>query len=264
MLNETPRRIPTIGFVSLGCAKALVDSERVITELRSEGYSIVDNYRDSDLVIVNTCGFINEAIEESLGAIAEATRENGRVIVMGCLGGKKDADGTNFVMKRNPAVLGVLGPEEEKDVVKLVHQHLPAPHAPYLDLVPGGGVRLTPQHYAYLKISEGCNNHCTFCIIPQLRGKTSDVASKLIALVERKKRYPKSARRSGTEGVLEITFSLSPAGKILKASVSKGSGFSVLDAAGDVLASALIGESVGETGRAMKITVPLRYSLKNS
>ena len=171
MLNETPRRIPTIGFVSLGCAKALVDSERVITELRSEGYSIVDNYRDSDLVIVNTCGFINEAIEESLGAIAEATRENGRVIVMGCLGGKKDADGTNFVMKRNPAVLGVLGPEEEKDVVKLVHQHLPAPHAPYLDLVPGGGVRLTPQHYAYLKISEGCNNHCTFCIIPQLRGK---------------------------------------------------------------------------------------------
>lgn len=101
MLNETPRRIPTIGFVSLGCAKALVDSERVITELRSEGYSIVDNYRDSDLVIVNTCGFINEAIEESLGAIAEATRENGRVIVMGCLGGKKDADGTNFVMKRN-------------------------------------------------------------------------------------------------------------------------------------------------------------------
>ena len=170
MLNETPRRIPTIGFVSLGCAKALVDSERVITELRSEGYSIVDNYRDSDLVIVNTCGFINEAIEESLGAIAEATRENGRVIVMGCLGGKKDADGTNFVMKRNPAVLGVLGPEEEKDVVKLVHQHLPAPHAPYLDLVPGGGVRLTPQHYAYLKISEGCNNHCTFCIIPDLRG----------------------------------------------------------------------------------------------
>ena len=127
MLNETPRRIPTIGFVSLGCAKALVDSERVITELRSEGYSIVDNYRDSDLVIVNTCGFINEAIEESLGAIAEATRENGRVIVMGCLGGKKDADGTNFVMKRNPAVLGVLGPEEEKDVVKLVHQHLLTP-----------------------------------------------------------------------------------------------------------------------------------------
>ncbi|MCI5850507.1 MAG: 30S ribosomal protein S12 methylthiotransferase RimO [Sutterellaceae bacterium] len=171
MTTPGNRRAPTIGFVSLGCAKALVDTERVVTDLRSEGYEIAGDYRNSDLVIVNTCGFINEAVEESLDAIAEALRENGKVIVMGCLGGRKDADGSNFVAKRNPAVLGVFGPEETSGVLGLVHRHLPAPHSPYTDLIPGGGIRLTPHHYAYLKISEGCNNHCTFCVIPKLRGK---------------------------------------------------------------------------------------------
>ncbi|MCG5030860.1 30S ribosomal protein S12 methylthiotransferase RimO [Mesosutterella sp. OilRF-GAM-744-9] len=163
--------IPTIGFVSLGCAKALVDTERVITELRAEGYRIAGDYKDSDLVIINTCGFINEAIAESLDAVAEALRENGRVIVMGCLGGKKNADGSNYVKELHPAVLGVVGPEKEKEVLELVHRHLPAPHPAFGELRPGAGVRLTPHHYAYLKISEGCNNHCTFCIIPQLRGR---------------------------------------------------------------------------------------------
>lgn len=171
MTTPGNRRAPTIGFVSLGCAKALVDTERVVTDLRSEGYEIAGDYRNSDLVIVNTCGFINEAVEESLDAIAEALRENGKVIVMGCLGGRKDADGSNFVAKRNPAVLGVFGPEETSGVLGLVHRHLPAPHSPYTDLIPGGGIRLNPHHYAYLKISEGCNNHCTFCVIPKLRGK---------------------------------------------------------------------------------------------
>lgn len=171
MTHTTSSRVPTVGFVSLGCAKALVDTERVITDLRSEGYRIVGDYKEADLVIINTCGFINDAIAESLDAIGEALRENGRVIVMGCLGGKKNADGTSYVGSLHPSVLGVTGPGEEKAVMALVHQHLPAPHAPFSDLIPGGGVRLTPRHYAYLKISEGCNNHCTFCIIPQLRGK---------------------------------------------------------------------------------------------
>lgn len=171
MPSTTAFHTPTVGFVSLGCAKALVDTERVITDLRSEGYQIVGDYKNADLVIINTCGFINEAIAESLEAIAEALRENGRVIVMGCLGGKKNDDGSSYVGSLHPSVLGVVGPDEDKAVMELVHRHLPAPHAPFSDLIPGAGVRLTPRHYAYLKISEGCNNHCTFCIIPQMRGK---------------------------------------------------------------------------------------------
>ncbi len=164
------KHIPVVGFVSLGCPKALVDTERIVTELRARGYRIGKSYADADLVIVNTCGFVNEAVEESLEAITEALDENGRVIVCGCLGGKKEADGSNFIAKRLPKVLGVTGPDAVGEVMAMVEFNLPKPHDPWDDLVPAAGVRLTPRHYAYLKISEGCNHHCTFCIIPQLRG----------------------------------------------------------------------------------------------
>ena len=164
-------RIPVVGFVSLGCPKALVDTERIMTELRARGYAIGRSYHDADLVIVNTCGFVNRAIEESLQAIGEALRENGRVIVCGCLGGRHESDGSNYIMNHCPKVLGVAGPDQVDVVIGLVEKHLPRPHEPWADLVPRAGVRLTPKHYAYLKISEGCNHHCSFCIIPNLRGK---------------------------------------------------------------------------------------------
>lgn len=163
-------RIPRVGFVSMGCPKALVDSERIMTELRAEGYDLVGSYHDADLVIVNTCGFLNEAVAESVEAIQEAMRENGRVIVTGCLGAKKHLDGTMYLDDVCPNVLGITGPGEFNKVISLVHQHLPKPHDPFYDLVPKAGIKLTPNHYAYLKISEGCNHHCAFCIIPQLRG----------------------------------------------------------------------------------------------
>ncbi len=165
-------RIPRVGFVSMGCPKALVDSERIMTQLRSEGYELVGSYEDADLVIVNTCGFLNEAVAESVEAINEALHENGRVIVTGCLGAKKHLDGTPYLTDEIcPNVLGITGPGEFDKVYELVHRYLPAPHGPYMDLVPQAGLKLTPPHYAYLKISEGCNHRCTFCIIPQLRGK---------------------------------------------------------------------------------------------
>lgn len=164
------RKIPRVGFVSLGCPKNLVDSQRIVTILRAEGYAISGTYKDSDLVIVNTCGFIDAAVEESLEAIQEALNENGKVIVTGCLGSKKE-EGHNFVARRFPKLLGVTGPEETDKVLKLVHENLPPPHEAFDNLVPGGGILLTPPHYAYLKISEGCNHHCSFCIIPSLRGK---------------------------------------------------------------------------------------------
>ena len=164
------RHIPVVGFVSLGCPKALVDTERIVTELRARGYRIGSTYKDADLVIVNTCGFVNEAVEESLGAISEALKENGHVIVCGCLGGRKEADGSNYVLARMPKVIGVTGPDSVDEVLRMVEGVLPRPHDPWDDLVPAAGVRLTPKHYAYLKISEGCNHHCTFCIIPNLRG----------------------------------------------------------------------------------------------
>lgn len=166
----TSRHIPVVGFVSLGCPKALVDTERIVTELRARGYRIGSTYKDADVVIVNTCGFVNEAVEESLGAIAEALKENGRVIVCGCLGGRTEADGSNFIMARHPKVIGVTGPDSVDEVLAMVERVLPRPHDPWDDLVPAAGVRLTPKHYAYLKISEGCNHHCTFCVIPHLRG----------------------------------------------------------------------------------------------
>src|SRR5574340_817542 len=157
--------IPKVGFVSLGCPKATVDSEHILTRLRAEGYLISGSYRDSDLVIVNTCGFIDSAVEESLDAIGEALAENGKVIVTGCLGAKGDV-----VRQAHPKVLAVTGPHATDEVMAVVHLHLPKPHDPLSDLVPAQGIRLTPKHYAYLKISEGCNHSCTFCIIPSLRG----------------------------------------------------------------------------------------------
>jgi ribosomal protein S12 methylthiotransferase len=157
--------VPKVGFVSLGCPKALVDSERILTQLRAEGYATAPDYAGADLVIVNTCGFIDAAVEESLGAIGEALAENGKVVVTGCLGFKSD-----LVRKAHPAVLAITGPHDTPGVMKAVHAHLPKPHDPFTDLVPPQGVKLTPDHYAYLKISEGCNHRCTFCIIPSMRG----------------------------------------------------------------------------------------------
>ena len=156
---------PKVGFVSLGCPKALVDSEQILTQLRAEGYDIVPTYHDSDLVVVNTCGFIDSAVAESLDAIGEALTENGKVIVTGCLGAKGDV-----VQQAHPQVLAVTGPHAVQEVMQHVHQQLPKPHDPFTDLVPAQGIKLTPKHYAYLKISEGCNHRCTFCIIPALRG----------------------------------------------------------------------------------------------
>jgi len=156
---------PRIGFISLGCPKALVDSEQILTRLRSEGYLIAPNYKDSDLVIVNTCGFIDAAVEESLDSIGEALRENGKVIVTGCLGARQDE-----ILARHPQVLKITGAHATEEVVSAVHEYLPPAHNPFTDLVPPQGIKLTPSHYAYLKISEGCNHRCTFCIIPSMRG----------------------------------------------------------------------------------------------
>jgi ribosomal protein S12 methylthiotransferase len=158
-------RVPRVGFVSLGCPKALVDSELILTQLRAEGYDIAPSYEGSDLVVVNTCGFIDAAVQESLDAIGEALAENGKVIVTGCLGAKGEV-----VRETHPSVLAVTGPHARDEVMAHVHAHLPKPHDPYTDLVPPQGVKLTPRHYAYLKISEGCNHRCTFCIIPSMRG----------------------------------------------------------------------------------------------
>jgi ribosomal protein S12 methylthiotransferase len=161
-----PPAPPKIGFVSLGCPKALVDSERIITRLRAEGYELSASYEGADAVVVNTCGFLNSAKEESLAAIGEALAENGRVIVTGCLGVESDR-----ILARYPGVLAVTGPHQYEAVVAEVHKAVPRPHDPFLDLVPPQGYRLTPRHYAFLKISEGCNNACSFCIIPSLRGR---------------------------------------------------------------------------------------------
>ncbi len=160
-----------IGFVSLGCPKALVDSERILTRLHAEGYKTASTYEEADLVIINTCGFIDEAVEESIETIKEALDKNGKVIVTGCLGAKKNLNGETFVRKKIPEVLEVTGPNALESVMQAVHKHLPRPHDPFVDLLPPQGIKLTPKHYAYIKISEGCNHNCTFCIIPSLRGK---------------------------------------------------------------------------------------------
>ena len=158
---------PRVGFVSLGCPKALVDSEQILTQLRAEGYAIAPSYDGADLVVVNTCGFIDAAVAESLDAIGEALAANGKVIVTGCLGAK---EGGALVRDAHPKVLAVTGPHATQEVMSAVHAHLPRPHDPFVDLVPKQGIKLTPTHYAYLKISEGCNHRCTFCIIPSMRG----------------------------------------------------------------------------------------------
>jgi ribosomal protein S12 methylthiotransferase len=165
---------PKVGFVSLGCAKALTDSELILTQLNAEGYQTSKTFEGADLVIVNTCGFIDDAVKESLDTIGEALAENGKVIVTGCLGAKSAEGGENLVRKMHPSVLAVTGPQATQEVMDAVHLHLPKPHDPFIDLVPNSfgsaGIKLTPRHYAYIKISEGCNHRCTFCIIPSMRG----------------------------------------------------------------------------------------------
>ena len=165
---------PKVGFVSLGCPKALVDSERILTQLRTEGYLVVPEYNNADVVVVNTCGFIDDAVQESLDTIGEALSANAKVIVTGCLGARSNTDGNNLVRALHPSVLGVTGPHATQEVMDAVHLHLPKPHDAFIDLIPAlnkhTGVKLTPKHYAYLKISEGCNHRCTFCIIPSMRG----------------------------------------------------------------------------------------------
>ena len=178
-----------VGFVSLGCAKALTDSELILTQLTAEGYQTCKTFQGADLVIVNTCGFIDDAVKESLDTIGDALAENGKVIVTGCLGAKTLADGANWVRQLHPRVLAVTGPQATREVMDAVHTHLPRPHRPFLDLVPNSfgiaGVKLTPGHYAYIKISEGCNHRCTFCIIPSMRG---DLVSRPIGDVLREAR----------------------------------------------------------------------------
>ena len=184
---------PKIGFVSLGCPKALTDSELILTRLSAEGYATSKTFAGADLVIVNTCGFIDDAVRESLATIGEALAENGKVVVTGCLGAKAGVDGGNLVRQMHPSVLAVTGPHATEEVMDAVHLHVPKRHDPFVDLVPGArssiGIKLTPKHYAYLKISEGCNHRCTFCIIPSLRGDlvsrpVGDVLSEAAALFE--------------------------------------------------------------------------------
>jgi len=188
-----------VGFVSLGCPKALVDSELILTQLSAEGYETSKDYAGADLVIVNTCGFIDSAVEESLAAIGEALSENGKVIVTGCLGARKNADGSDLIQSIHPKVLAVTGPHATAEVMQAIHLHLPQPHDPFTDLLPPIGVKLTPKHYAYLKISEGCNHRCTFCIIPSLRG---DLVSRPIGevLLEAKKLF-----ESGVKELLVVS-----------------------------------------------------------
>ena len=186
--------VPTVGFVSLGCPKALVDSENILTQLKAEGYAIAPSYEGSDLVVVNTCGFIDAAVQESLDAIGEALAANGRVIVTGCLGAKGDV-----VRNAHPKVLAVTGPHARDEVMNVVHKHLPKPHDPFTDLVPDHGIKLTPRHYAYLKISEGCNHRCTFCIIPSMRG---DLVSRPVGDVMKE---AESLVKSGVRELLVIS-----------------------------------------------------------
>lgn len=178
--GNTTKPAPKVGFVSLGCPKATSDSESILTRLRSEGYDIVPTYDDADVVVVNTCGFIDAAVEESLDAIGEALAENGKVIVTGCMGA--EGPKRQQVLSAHPQVLAVTGPHATEEVMDAVHRHLPKPHDPFSDLVPPQGIRLTPSHYAYLKISEGCNHRCSFCIIPSMRG---DLVSRPIGDVMR-------------------------------------------------------------------------------
>src|SRR5712675_124187 len=204
-LKTVSRKTPKVGFVSLGCPKALVDSERILTRLRAEGYEVAASYRAADLVVVNTCGFIDAAVDESLDAIGEALAENGKVIVTGCLGAQPQK-----ILDRHPQVLKITGPQRYEEVVASVHEHLPPKHEPFLDLIPAQGVKLTPRHYAYLKISEGCNHRCSFCIIPSLRG---DLVSRPIGEVMRE---AENLVKAGVKELLVISQDTSAYGVDLK------------------------------------------------
>jgi len=204
-LKVVTRKSPKVGFVSLGCPKALVDSERILTRLRAEGYEVAASYRAADLVVVNTCGFIDAAVDESLDAIGEALAENGKVIVTGCLGAQPQK-----ILDRHPQVLKITGPQRYEEVVASVHEHLPPKHEPFLDLIPAQGVKLTPRHYAYLKISEGCNHRCSFCIIPSMRGR---LVSRPIGEVLRE---AEQLVRAGVKEILVISQDTSAYGVDLK------------------------------------------------
>jgi ribosomal protein S12 methylthiotransferase len=204
-LKTAIRKTPKVGFVSLGCPKALVDSERILTRLRAEGYEVAPSYAAADLVIVNTCGFIDAAVDESLEAIGEALAENGKVIVTGCLGAQPQK-----ILDRHPQVLKITGPQRYEEVVASVHEYLPPRHEPFVDLVPAQGVKLTPRHYAYLKISEGCNHHCSFCIIPSMRGR---LVSRPIGEVLRE---AEQLVRAGVKEILVISQDTSAYGADLK------------------------------------------------
>jgi ribosomal protein S12 methylthiotransferase len=204
-LKTVKRNSPKVGFVSLGCPKALVDSERILTRLRAEGYEVAASYGKADLVIVNTCGFIDSAIDESLDAIGEALAENGKVIVTGCLGAQPQK-----ILDRHPQVLKITGPQRYEEVMASVHEHLPPQHEPFLDLIPAQGVKLTPRHYAYLKISEGCNHRCSFCIIPSLRG---DLVSRPIGEVMRE---AEQLVRAGVKEILVVSQDTSAYGVDIK------------------------------------------------
>ena len=199
------RGSPKVGFVSLGCPKALVDSERILTRLRAEGYEVAASYAKADLVVVNTCGFIESAVTESLDAIGEALAENGKVIVTGCLGAQPQK-----ILERHPQVLKITGPQRYEEVMASVHEHLPPKHEPFIDLVPAQGIKLTPRHYSYLKISEGCNHRCSFCIIPSMRG---DLVSRPIGEVLRE---AEQLARAGVKEILVISQDTSAYGVDIK------------------------------------------------
>ncbi|MEO8159786.1 MAG: radical SAM protein, partial [Arenimonas sp.] len=196
---------PKIGFVSLGCPKALVDSERILTQLKVEGYEVVPSYGEADVVVVNTCGFIDSAVAESLDAIGEALAENGKVIVTGCLGKRAE-----LIREAHPGVLSISGPQDYSSVMQAVHAALPPKHDPFLDLLPATGVKLTPKHYAYLKISEGCNHRCSFCIIPSMRG---DLVSRPVDEVLRE---AEALVRGGVKELLVVSQDTSAYGVDLK------------------------------------------------
>ena len=204
-MKTVKRNSPKVGFVSLGCPKALVDSERILTRLRAEGYEVAASYGKADLVIVNTCGFIDSAVDESLDAIGEALAENGKVIVTGCLGAQPQK-----ILDRHPQVLKITGPQRYEEVMASVHEHLPPQHQPFLDLIPAQGVKLTPRHYAYLKISEGCNHRCSFCIIPSLRG---DLVSRPVGEVMRE---AEQLVRAGVKEILVVSQDTSAYGVDIK------------------------------------------------
>jgi ribosomal protein S12 methylthiotransferase len=203
--TATRKKAPRVGFVSLGCPKALVDSERILTRLRAEGYEVAKTYKAADLVVVNTCGFIDSAVDESLDAIGEALAENGKVIVTGCLGAQPQK-----ILDRHPQVLKITGPQRYEETMQAVHEHLPPQHEPFQGLIPAQGIRLTPRHYAYLKISEGCNHRCTFCIIPSMRG---DLVSRPVAEVLTE---AEQLVRAGVKEILVISQDTSAYGVDLK------------------------------------------------